>query len=352
MRIVYQSFAGRYCDSPRVLFEALARRGEHDHVWLAAPGRWFPDEVETVPYGSAESVMALEAADLLIANTHTEIEWDKRSGAIYLQTWHGTPLKRIHWDVLWAPEGRLERLSEDVSRWDVLVSPNAASTPLLRQAFRYGGRVIEAGYPRNEPLLAPDRDAARAHWRAHFDVPDGKTAVLYAPTWRDDAVFANEALSLGLDLEAFARRLGNTHKLLARLHPLVADRVQDVPGNGVRDVSDHPEIADLYLAADVLVTDYSSAMFDFAVTGRPILLHAYDRADYEHRLRGFYFDLDEIAPGPLLQTTDDVIAALRDLPNVRERYGAAYARFRDRFCHLDDGAATDRLLAALPALAT
>ncbi|HEY8583163.1 MAG TPA: CDP-glycerol glycerophosphotransferase family protein, partial [Capillimicrobium sp.] len=116
MDLVYNSFEGRFSDTPRVLFEALRARGIGDrHVWLAEEGQAgaFPAGVETVEYGSPASVEALEACDALIANTHTDVEWRKRPEQLYLQTWHGTPLKRIHWDVRWAPPGRLERLSRD-----------------------------------------------------------------------------------------------------------------------------------------------------------------------------------------------------------------------------------------------
>jgi CDP-glycerol glycerophosphotransferase len=115
----------------------------------------------------------------------------------------------------------------------------------------------------------------------------------------------------------------------------------------VHDVSMHPDISDLYLAADVLVTDYSSVMFDFAVTGRPLIFFAYDLARYRDDLRGFYLDLEQIAPGPVLTSSDDVVAALADLPGVRARYAPAYDRFRTRFCALEDGHATDRVLSRL-----
>jgi CDP-glycerol glycerophosphotransferase len=167
MRFVYNSFAGRFADSPRAIYEQLIRSGgEHEHVWLADPAHraGFPDDVPTVEFGTPESVERVEAADVLVANTHTELEWSKRPGALYLQTWHGTPLKRIHWDVLWAPEGRHEYLQRDVDRWDVLLSPNRTSTPLLKRAFRFDGEMLESGYPRNDVLSSAGRDAIRARF--------------------------------------------------------------------------------------------------------------------------------------------------------------------------------------------
>lgn len=354
MRFVYNSFEGRYSDSPRALYEALvARGGDHEHLWLADPAHadaFAAAGVPTVQFAAGDGLAALNNADVLIANTHTDVLWDKRPNAIYLQTWHGTPLKRIHWDVLWAPPGRLERLSRDVERWDLLVSPNRSSTPLLRGAFRYDGEVLESGYPRNDVLSAPDRDEVRGAVRAELGIPDDRTVVLYAPTWRDAEVFGpDEAplqteFRLAFDVDAFTEQLGDDHVLLLRLHYMLTSRFRAAEHPAVRDVSFYADISRLYLAADVLVTDYSSAMFDFAVTGRPILFFTYDLDDYRDRSRGFYFDFTPVAPGPLLSTTQAVLAALRDLPSVSERHGEAYARFQERFCHLEDGHASDRVL--------
>jgi CDP-glycerol glycerophosphotransferase len=350
VRVVYSSFTGHFADSPRAVYEGLRARGDDvEHVWIAAADRLahFPSGVRTVGHGTAEARAALESADVVIAGDHLDLEWDKRPGTVYLQTWHGTPLKRIHHDVRWAPEGRLARLDRDVARWDAVLSPNPPTTPLLRRAFGFTGPVHETGYPRNDVLSAPDRDALRAQVRRRLGIPEDRTAVLYAPTWRDDVVFAagaREHHRFPLDIDDFARSLGDGHVLLLRLHSLVLNRPAAVPGSPVRDVSTHPDIRELYLAADVLVTDYSSAMFDFAVTGRPVLLFTYDLADFRDRVRGFYFDLEEIAPGPLLATSDEVLDALRDLDGVAAANADRAARFRATFCPHDDGHATDRVL--------
>jgi CDP-glycerol glycerophosphotransferase len=349
MRLVYNAFAGRFADSPRALYEELVRRGgDHEHVWLADPKHLdtFPEGVETAILDSPEGVAALEACDALIANTHTEVEWTKKPGAVYLQTWHGTPLKRIHWDVLWAPEGRLERLQRDVDRWDLLVSPNAASTPLLRGAFRYEGEVLETGYPRNDVLSGPEKDAIRARVRDRLGIAEGTRAVLYAPTWRDDVVFAggDEPLELDLDVERMAAELGDDHCLLLRLHYMLTGRLKAFGSDAIKDVSFYPDISELYLAADVLMTDYSSTMFDFAVTAKPELFFVPDLETYRDTTRGFYFEFEPVAPGPLLTDTDGVIAALRDLPAVTAAHADRYATFRERFAHLEDGHATQRVL--------
>jgi CDP-glycerol glycerophosphotransferase (TagB/SpsB family) len=349
VNVVWSSFRGQFSDSPRALYEGLIRRGDDlGHVWLAAEDRKadFPPGVRTVGSGTPEARAALESADIVVANDHVDLDWDKRPDTVYLQTWHGTPLKRIHHDVRWAPEGRLARLDRDVARWDAMLSPNPVTTPLLRRAFRFDGPVHETGYPRNDVLTAPGSARTRDLVRRRLGIPEGTTAVLYAPTWRDDVVFAPDSPDhdFPLDLGDFARALGREHVLLLRLHSLVGSRPDASPGSPFRDVSAHPDIGELYLAADVLITDYSSAMFDFAVTGKPILLFTYDLADYRDRLRGFYLDLEEIAPGPLLATSDDVLAAVADLDAVAAAHADRYARFRRMFDPYDDGHATERVL--------
>ncbi|MGY2079501.1 CDP-glycerol glycerophosphotransferase family protein [Modestobacter sp. SYSU DS0657] len=350
MRAVLNSFRGVYSDSPRTIFEALRQRGDdHEVVWLAAPDRLgdFPADVTTVEFGTAEARAALESADVVVSNDHIGFDWDKQPGTTYLQTWHGTPLKRIHNDVLWAPEGRLAYLDTEIARWDALLSPNAVSTPRFRRAFGFTGPVHETGYPRNDLLSSPDRARIRAEVRDALGIADGVTAVLYTPTWRDDQVFGGGGgpqHTFPLDLGDFAHGLGEDHVLLLRLHQMVSDRLEVPAGAPVRDVSRYPDIRYLYLAADVLVTDYSSTMFDFAVTGKPILHFTYDLDYFQDTLRGFYFDLAEAAPGPLLSTSDEVLDAIAELGRQPWEPTERYTRFQETFCSLEDGHATDRVL--------
>jgi len=359
MKVVYNSFSGRYSDNPKALYESLAAGGyPGTHVWLADPRyeQEFPADAETVEFGSERCIKELESADVVVSNTHIELDWNKSADTRYLQTWHGTPLKHIHFDSLWAPPGRVAYLDEDVQRWDYLLSPNRASTGPLRQAFRFPGEIAETGYPRNDVLLGPRRAEIRSAVRRRFGIPPGATVVLYTPTWRDDVLDSGgrQDFSLQLDLADFTRRLGADHYLLLRTHFLISAPLPPIDRPGVRDVSAYPDVCELYLAADVLVTDYSSAMFDFAVTGKPMLFFTYDLAHYRENLRGFYFDLAAHAPGPLLDTSTDVIDALADLAAVQSSHALAYARFRDTYCHLDQGGAAARVIARYfqPAAAT
>jgi CDP-glycerol glycerophosphotransferase len=351
VEVVYNAFNGRYADNPRALFETLVRTGREDgHTWLADPRHLagFPAGVATVPIRSAAAVRALEAADLVVANCHTDLDpWQKKPGATYLQTWHGTPLKRIHRAAVTQPPAAvMDALDAEISTWDHLLSPSPAATRLLRAAFGYRGSVLETGYPRNDVLNAPDAGRRRAQVRRRLGIPEGATAVLYAPTYRDDEVARADA-PLGLAMEELTTRLGPGHVVLLRRHYYLGHRRPLARTDRLRDVSAEPDIAELYLAADALVTDYSSSIFDFAVTGKPIVLFAYDLAHYRDRLRGFTLDLATELPGPVVDDPVELADLLLDLNGLRRRTAEPYARFADRYTRLEDGHASERVLAAL-----
>lgn len=253
MRVVWFSFRGLYADNPRAVYEGRLARGgpEATHTWLCTPATQgtFPPDVHTVLYNTPEARAALESAGVVVANDCMSMRWDKQSGTTYLQTWHGTPLKRIHHDVRPVRPGWLDDADLDVARWDHLLSPNAASTQRLRGAFGFSGPVHETGYSRNDVLSSPDRDAVRTRVRDRLGIPEGTTAVLYAPTWRDDLVLdriGDRDVELRVDLADFAGRLGGDHVLLVRLHSIVADRLDLPAGLPVVDVSDEPDPAELY----------------------------------------------------------------------------------------------------------
>jgi CDP-glycerol glycerophosphotransferase len=347
--VIYNSFGGHFSDNPRAICETLARfDGDREPVWIGSRER-FPASVDVVAPYSPAYLRKLASAGHIVSNVPMPNNLIKRRGVRYLQTWHGTPLKRIGYDNdRWQLDrAGLVRATRDIARWDYLVSQNPFSTEILRRAFRFEGQVLETGYPRNDVLSAPDAEARRAQARRHLALDDDTRAVLYAPTWRDTLVDEHGRLgfSLALDPKRLRDRLGAEHVLLLRLHYAITADLSDAYGDEVVDVTAHPDIRDLYLAADVLITDYSSAMFDFAVTGKPMIFFVYDLPAYRSEIRGFYFELADEAPGPLCTTTDEVTEALSDLEGVSVASADRYTRFRERYCPHDDGRAAERVIA-------
>ncbi|MFI7327726.1 CDP-glycerol glycerophosphotransferase family protein [Streptomyces rubiginosohelvolus] len=348
--VLYSSYDGRqFSDSPRAIQRELAARdGDIEHLWVVRDQQAaVPDGVRPVALHSAEWYQALARSRWIVTNTHLPEWFERAEGQCVVQTWHGTPLKRIGRDLAGSPHAdaaymaSMERRS---AQWSVLVSPNSFSTPVLRRAFGYGGEVLECGYPRNDLLYAPDRAKVAATVRERLAIPEGRRVVLYAPTWREDQPRkgGKYAPDLHLDLEHARETLGDDHVLLVRRHYLVGGSVPDT--DFVRDVSRHPDVAELLLISDVLVTDYSSIMFDFAQTGRPMLFHTYDLAHYRDTLRGFCFDFEHRAPGPLIPDSAGIVAALRDPEAATAGHREAYEQFREAFCDLDDGTAAARVV--------
>ncbi|MGW8986548.1 CDP-glycerol glycerophosphotransferase family protein [Streptomyces parvus] len=351
-------------DSPRAVHAELVRRGtDAEHLWVTGttPGRitHVPPGARAVPVHSAAWYEALARSRRIVTDDQLPAWFERRPGQTVVQTWHGTPLGRFGSglaDSLYADHQHLATLPQRSAQWSVLISPSRFATPLLRRSLSYEGEVLEAGSPANDVLFPPVRDKAAEEVRRGLGIPEEHRVVLYAPTYRDHLAHPSAAASASsadrtapgpyrwdpaLDPHTLARTLGPGHTVLVRRHPRVTGSVP--AGPGVLDVSHHPGAAGLLLIADVLVTDYAGLMFDFALTGRPMLFHTYDLEHYRDTVRGFCLDFETRAPGPLLVTTDEVAQALRDTDRSAARHADAYESFRRDYCDLDDGGAAARV---------
>ncbi|MEU3019428.1 CDP-glycerol glycerophosphotransferase family protein [Nocardiopsis sp. NPDC007018] len=352
--ILFDTYTGRqYSDSPQSVYAELRKRAkwaDYPMSWLVADGQVrLPDDLTPVRHKGEEYYRELARSRYLVSNSRQPAWFHRHPDQVVVQTWHGSMLKRIGFDVeniRGKSRDYFDKLAWETRQWDYLVSPSPWATPILRSAFRFEGEVLETGYPRNDIFFSPDREAVAERTRRRLGLPEGKKVVLYAPTWRDDKYYTRgkHKLDLHLDLRRMYEKLGDDHVLLVRRHPRVVDSVPIVGEGFVHDVSLYPEIMELFLITDVLVTDYSSMMFDFANTGRPMLFFTYDLESYRDNLRGFYFDFEETAPGPLLTRSDDVIESLLDIDGVARRSEASYRSFVDQFCPLDDGHASARVV--------
>ncbi|MCX5212487.1 bifunctional glycosyltransferase family 2 protein/CDP-glycerol:glycerophosphate glycerophosphotransferase [Kitasatospora sp. NBC_00240] len=353
--VVYHlASGGQYADAPRAIHEELVRRGaDLEHLWGVEDLQTeLPRTARALRMSSPEWYEALATAKYVVTSGHLPEFFTRRPGQVVLQTWLGTPLKQIGHDFekIWFTDvNYLKDLDREVAQWNLLLSGNGFSTPVLRRAFGYQGEVLEVGSPRNDVLYAADREKTADQVRERLGLPEGKKVVLYAPTFREDRLRPDEGyqLDLRLDLDAARAALGDDQVLLVRSHHLVCGQIPGAGNGYIWDVGSYPDMADLLLIADVLVTDYSSAVFDFAGTGRPILFFTYDLEHYRDNLRGFSLDLEAEAPGPLLATSAELVAALGRVDEVAAEHAERYTAFREAYCGLDDGGAAARAVDGL-----
>ncbi|WP_313351565.1 bifunctional glycosyltransferase family 2 protein/CDP-glycerol:glycerophosphate glycerophosphotransferase [Exiguobacterium sp.] len=359
--VLFESFLGRsYSDNPKALYLKLKeQRPELELVWIFSKEP-SDDVKEACPNwvlkNSFAYYQAMARAKYWIFNTRQPLSLKKREETIYLQTWHGTPLKRLGLDMeevhmAGTNATRYKRnFYNQAQEWNYLISPNAYSSEIFKSAFGFQNTMLETGYPRNDLLYADDQAGLISEIKARLDIPADKKVVLYAPTWRDDEFIARGKyrFDLQLNLNEMQARLGDDYVVLLRMHYLIAQNM-DISGHEgfAYDVSSYGDIAELYLISDVLITDYSSVFFDYAHLQRPMIFFTYDLEKYASTLRGFYFDFEAVVPGPLLKETDQVIDYIEQIDTKSVAYQEKYDRFLERFCSLDDGTASERVLAEL-----
>ncbi|MDN5893831.1 MAG: bifunctional glycosyltransferase family 2 protein/CDP-glycerol:glycerophosphate glycerophosphotransferase [Nocardioides sp.] len=354
--VYFQSYLGTSAtDSPLAIHDELRRRKPAMTTYWGVADRssTLPAGATPVIIGSREYYRVLGSAGHIVVNVDLERRFSRRPGQRVLQTFHGYPAKSMGIR-LWQAKGytplrieaELRRTSGD---WDMILTPSPEMDEHYRREYAYDGHIHSAGYPRDDVLVSAEAERIRDEARARLGIRPGQTAVLHAPTWRDDLAtnWKSAKLARHLDLEAASRQLGPDYVLLMRghrFHEAIEDRSESNPC--LLDVTDYPEINDLILAADAAVLDYSSLRFDFALTGRPVIFLVPDLATYTGAVRGFLFDFAESAPGPLVETADEVVRLLSDLPALEAEWADKVSRFNDRFNSFQDGGAAARVVDA------
>ncbi len=366
--VTFESFMGRYyTDSPKALYEAMLadpRFEDYTFVWAFRSPEDFADvpnlkRATIVKYRSHEHYEVYAKAVCWFSNSVTPGHVSPREGQALVQTWHGTPLKRLGRDLIgtitanakYTGDEIVKRYENEGRKFTYLLSPSRYATERFSSAFGLTPevaqhKVLEEGYPRNDGLFTATQ-ADVAGIRGRLGVPEGKKVLLYAPTWRDDQHVSGVGytLSLPVDFDRLQRELADEYVILFRAHYFVANQFDfDRYAEFVIDVSDVSDINDLYLVSDILITDYSSVFFDYANLKRPIVFFMYDLDAYANEIRGFYLDVTEL-PGPVVTTEAELVAAIRTAEQPDEALAERYRAFSDRFNYLDDGHASERVLA-------
>lgn len=352
-----ESFFGKsYSDSPKYVYEYVQKNypGKYRFIWVINKKHTvIPYKHKKVRRFSIGYVYYLARCKYYIFNGR-QPEWVvKRSGNVFLQTWHGTPLKKLVFDIedINSATPRYKNQTYRQSRaWDYLIAANQFSSTTFRRCFKYEKTMLETGYPRNDIMHYPDRDRIAQELKAKLGIPADKKTILYAPTWRDDEYYVKGQykFKLQLDLNLMREKMGKDYVILLRTHYFIADKL-DVTGveDFAYNFSDYDDISELYLISDYLITDYSSVFFDYANLKRPMLFYTYDLEKYRDILRGFYIDIEEELPGPLLFTTEEVIDAFEHIDEIAEKYRDKYKVFYEKYCSWEDGQASKRVAEAV-----
>ena len=346
----------QFACNPRAIYEKAAELAPHLRgVWVVDADHLsaIPEGVEYVVAGSPAYQKLLDRATYFISNMNWPEELEKREGQIHLQTQHGTPLKTMGTDHRFFPEAAkdldLEELMRQVDRWDFNLSSNRYSSEIWERTYPAYFEELEYGYPRNDRLLTATVDDVR-EIRAGFGFDDSHLVVLYAPTFRDgvDSIRTPSGLvdlggdGIHLDLDQLASAAGEHGRVLVRTHYSLS-KAPDVHSGNVIDVSEHPRVEDLMLAADVLISDYSSITFDYANLDRPIVLLVDDKGFYDSR-RGTYFDITEFPPGLIARSAEELHAAFRTGAFASPEAAKHRHLYREKFCEYDDGRAAERVV--------
>lgn len=354
--VFFEAFHGKkYADNCKYIYEYMQKHygKEYKYIWsMNTPDTAFiPGKVMIVKKGSLQYLYYIARAKYHIYNMGQSKWFQKKKGMLFLQTWHGTPLKKLVFDmedvVFRSPSYKME-VYQQSRDWDYFISDNSYATEIFQHALLIEKeKVIESGYPRNDLLYAPDREEIARNLKKNLGIPLDKKVILYAPTWRDDDydMSGNNPITISIDFNLMKEKIGEEYVLLLRTHELIKTEVTfaDI-GKFVYNVSGYDDITELYLISDICITDYSSVLFDFVNLKRPILFYVYDFENYRDVWRGFYIDMEKELPGPLLYTTEEIIYAIRQIDGIEKEYAEKYRLFYDKYCMLDDGFASKRVV--------
>lgn len=353
--IFFESFFGKsYTGNPKYLYEAMLEMGmdkEYTFVWAYSgedkdiiPGN--PIIVDRFEPGDYYKYLALSKywINNIIFPIHT-----KRPGNVYLQTWHGTPLKKLGYDItIPGPEvqGR-ENFYNESRNWDYLISSNPYSTEIFRRAFKYDEEVLEDGYPINDIFFKDNTEFVK-NLKSKLGIDENKKIILYAPTWKDDE--QNESwqhyFNLEIDLERLYEEFSDEYVVILKMHHLVSEnlRIDEKLKDFAIDLSGYDDIQELYVLSDILITDYSSVFFDYAHSRRPILFFVPDLNHYIENVRGLYLNMEKELPGPLIKDNDELINIIKNIDEVSSEYSDKYDEFYERFCSLCKGDSAKRII--------
>ena len=332
-----------YGDNAKYIVEELLKYNlDLDIVWilknLTKEEAGLPQSIRTVKFRSLRHIYEMTTAKIWLENNRIYQHLFKRTGQYYIQTWHGgLGLKKIEGD---APYGMIARnikfSKRDSSMTDLFISNSMFLTDIYRRAFGYDGEILESGFPKNDVLFT-DKKRYREKVRKLYGLNETDKVLLYAPTFRDDGRVESYDIDFSLLSNKLNDELGQKWIYIAKLHPNIdSSKFYDIFPKKVINASNFPDMQELVLSIDVLVTDYSSCMFDSAMAEIPTFLYASDIESYVDE-RGFYFKMNEL-PFTISKTTNELIANI--LSHDHKKYIDELNGFYQRVKPYDKGNAS------------
>ena len=342
-KIVFNNFYGKgYGDSPKYIAEEIRKQGlDVDMVWLVNDlSMDLPQGIRKVRLQSLKASYELSTAKIIISNVRATLPYKKKRSQYYVQTWHGSvAFKAIEKDAIDKLDANYVREAVADSRMiSLFLSSNSIQTHEIQSCFWYDGEIFESGSPRNDMLFKGDD--VKSSIKQSLGLSSDTRVVLYAPTFRDD--FRTDVYNLNLPevCSRLGSRLGGNWIALSRLHPNVMGASPIDCSDRVLNVSSYPDMQELLLIADVLITDYSTTIYDAAIMNKLVLLYAPDLDDYKNNrgLKQVYFDF----PTRICQTEEEFFSFVDEF-NM-DSYRARLREFLDKIRIFDDGHASERVV--------
>lgn len=359
--ILFIAFHGRgYSDNPKAIHQYMIqdeRFKNYKFVWAIKNHKKkniYIENAKIIEYFSFSYFYYLAHSKIWVVNCKLPGYVLKKENQIYLQTWHGTPLKKLAHDIELDKNATFYRsqmdaqsmyktYDVDVSRYNYMISPNAFCSKIFPHAFNiHPSKLIETGYPRNDILSHVDLNRVREK-KKQLNLPLDKKVILYAPTWRDNSyVAAGYTFKLQADFHKWKEILSDEYVVIFKPHYLIINTFkEDKELEGfLYSVDATMDIAQLYECCDILITDYSSVFFDYAILNRPIYFYMYDLEEYAKDLRGFYLDIYNELPGKIYRKEEEM---LKDISNSIFDFNKL-SSFNSYFNNKEDGYASKRVV--------
>lgn len=364
--VLFECFDGRsYADSPKAMYlEMLKNKKYKDYHFI-----WCFNDVESkehkvlgenrntslVKSGSAEYFIAFAKAKYWIVNAKVNDGIVPRNDQVFVQTWHGTPLKKLRCDI--EVDSSFNSVSEirrrndiDSKRYSYFISPSKFCTDKFNSSFNLlnlhkKNIIIEKGYPRND-FLFNFKDNDIKSIKAKLGIKSNKKIILYAPTFRDNqrSSYEGYTYNLGVDFDKWKKSLSKDYIILFRTHYFISNSIDlSKYKDFIYDVSSYDDVNDLYVISDLIITDYSSVFFDYANLKRPMLFYMYDKEEYKEKMRDFYIDLEEL-PGPITEKEDDLLKEIKNISSYDKKYNKKYDLFNKKYNYLDGSDCSRKVL--------